>query len=97
MFIQDNFRWLLSYSPYHNIRYGINLPNKLVTSCANDGRVDPINAKKFVAAAQNNPGQLNPIILHMDYDSSHGSVQSTNQRIDNSLFIFEFLLNHLGM
>jgi len=94
---EADFRWLLKYSPYHNIRYGVNMPTMLVTSGANDSRVDPMNAKKFVAAAQNNPGQLNPIILHMDYDSGHGSGQSTNQRIDNSLFIFEFILNQMGM
>jgi len=94
---EADFRWLLRYSPYHNIRYGVNLPTMLVTSGANDSRVDPMNAKKFVAVAQNNPGQLNPIILHMDYDSGHGSGQSTNQRIDNTLFIFEFMLNQLGM
>jgi prolyl oligopeptidase len=28
----------------------------LVTTGANDSRVDPMNAKKFVAAAQNNIG-----------------------------------------
>ncbi|MFN8256356.1 MAG: prolyl oligopeptidase family serine peptidase [Bacteroidales bacterium] len=94
---EADFRWLLRYSPYHNIRLGVNLPTMLVTSGANDSRVDPMNAKKFVAAAQNNPGQINPVILHMDYDSGHGSGQSTKQRIDNSLFIFEFLFNQLGM
>ncbi len=94
---EADFRWLLKYSPYHNIRYGVNLPTMLVTSGANDSRVDPMNAKKFVAVAQNNPGQLNPILLHIDYDSGHGSGQSTKQRIDNTLFTFEFLMNQLGM
>jgi prolyl oligopeptidase len=94
---EADFRWLLAYSPYHNIRYGVNLPTMLVTAGANDSRVDPMNAKKFVAAAQNNPGQINPIILHMDYDSGHGSGQSTKQEIENTLFSYEFLLNQLGM
>ena len=94
---EADFRWLLKYSPYQNIRKGINVPTMLVTSGENDSRVDPMNAKKFVAALQNNPGQINPVILHMDYNSGHGSGQATSQRIDNWVFVFEFMMNQLGM
>jgi prolyl oligopeptidase len=92
-----DFRWLLRYSPYQNIRMGVNLPTMLVTAGANDSRVDPMNAKKFVAALQNNPGQVNPIILHMDYNSGHGSGQSTEQSIDNWNFVFEFIMNQWSL
>lgn len=94
---EADFRWLLRYSPYHNIRAGINLPPMLVTAGAYDSRVDPLHAKKFVAALQNNPGQLNPVLLHMDYNSGHGPGQSTQQMIDNYVFEFEFIMNQLGM
>lgn len=93
----EEFRWLLRYSPYHNVRLGVNVPTMLVTAGANDTRVDPMNAKKFVAALQNNPGQVSPIILHMDFNSGHGSGQSTEQAIDNWTFIFEFIMNQLEM
>ncbi|MBS1921500.1 MAG: S9 family peptidase [Bacteroidetes bacterium] len=92
-----DFRWLLRYSPYQNIRKGVNIPTMLVTAGANDSRVDPMNAKKFVAAAQNNDGQVSPIILHMDYNSGHGSGQSTEQSIENWDFVFEFILNQLNI
>ena len=92
-----DFRWLLQYSPYQNIRMGVNLPTMLVTAGANDSRVDPMNAKKFVAALQNNPGQINPIILHVDYNSGHGSGQSTKQSIDNWDFVFEFIMNQWNL
>ena len=94
---EADFRWLLRYSPYQNIRVGVNVPTMLVTAGANDSRVDPMNAKKFVAALQNNSGQISPIILHMDYNSGHGSGQSTAQRIDNIVFDFYFIMNELGM
>ena len=94
---EADFRWLLKYSPYQNIRRGINMPTMLVTAGENDSRVDPIHAKKFVAALQNNPGQISPVILHMDYNSGHGSGQATSQRIDNWVFIYEFMMNQLGM
>ena len=94
---REQFGWLLPYSPYHNIKKGVSVPTMLVTSGANDSRVDPLHAKKFVAALQNNPGQVNPVILHMDFDSGHGSGQSTEQSIKNQTFTFEFILNQLGL
>jgi prolyl oligopeptidase len=94
---EADFRWLLRYSPYHNIRMGVNVPTMLVTAGAYDSRVDPLHAKKFVAALQNNPGQKNPVILHMDFNSGHGSGQSTQQMIDNYVFQFQFIMNQLGM
>lgn len=94
---EEQFRWLLKYSPYQNIRVGVNVPTMLVTAGANDSRVDPMNAKKFVAALQNNVGQVSPIMLHMDYNSGHGSGQSTAQSIDNWTFVFEFIMNQAGM
>ncbi|MNK76936.1 Prolyl endopeptidase [compost metagenome] len=91
------FNWLMKYSPYHNVKPGINVPSMLVKSGANDTRVDPMHAKKFVAALQNNPGQINPIVLHMNYDGGHGSGQNTQQLIDNAVFVFEYIMNQLGM
>ena len=93
----EDFRWLLRYSPYQNIRVGVNVPTMLVTAGANDSRVDPMNAKKFVAALQNNIGQVSPIILHMDYNTGHGSGQSTEQSIDNWDSVFEFIINQWGL
>lgn len=93
----EAFQWLRRYSPYHNIKSGVNVPAMLVTSGANDTRVDPMHAKKFVAALQNNPGQTNPIILHMDFDSGHGTGQSIQQSINNITFTFEYIMNQLGM
>ena len=94
---ETDFRWLLRYSPYHNIRKGVNLPNMLVTTGANESRVDPMNAKKFVAALQNNDAQISPVLLYVDYNSGHGSGQNTKQAIENWTFTFEYIMNQLGM
>ena len=52
---------------------GVNLPETLVVAGEYDSRVDPLHAKKFVAAVQNNPGQVSPFLLYMDFDSGHGT------------------------
>jgi prolyl oligopeptidase len=94
---ESEFQNILKYSPYHNIRMGINVPTTLVTAGENDTRVDPLHAKKFVAALQNNVGQKNPIMLYMDFDSGHGSGQSTKKSIDNLEFQMRFIMRELGM
>ncbi|TAG02801.1 MAG: S9 family peptidase [Betaproteobacteria bacterium] len=87
-----DFSWLLRYSPYHNIRAGVNMPTMLVIAGENDTRVDPLHAKKFVALAQNTVGQTNPILLKMDYDSGHGSGKSTAQLVDDRDSWLRFVL-----
>lgn len=93
----DDFSNILRYSPQHNIRLGINHPTSLIVAGENDTRVDPLHAKKFVAALQNNTGQINPIMLRMDFDSGHGSGKSTQQQVEDLQFVMEFYMNELGM
>ncbi|HPG62119.1 MAG TPA: prolyl oligopeptidase family serine peptidase [Casimicrobium sp.] len=88
----EDFAWLLRYSPYHNVRSGLNMPTMLVIAGENDTRVDPLHAKKFVALAQANPGQINPVMLKMDYDSGHGTGKSTAQQVEDRETWLRFIL-----
>jgi prolyl oligopeptidase len=93
----NDVRFILKYSPYHNIRMGVSLPTMMVIAGENDTRVDPLHAKKFVAAAQNNVGQINPILLYMDYDSGHGPGKSTGKTIETAEAQLRFIMNQLQM
>ena len=87
----------MKYSPYHNIRQGLIVPSILVKAGENDARVDPLHAKKFAAALQNHPGQIEPIFLYIDFESGHGSGQSIDQLIDNLEFELRYIMNRIGM
>jgi prolyl oligopeptidase len=93
----DAFRWILRYSPYQNVRQGVNLPETLVVAGEFDSRVDPLHAKKFVAAVQNNSGQVSPFLLYMDFDSGHGAGKTNQQRVIDRDYELRFLMNALGM
>ncbi|HYR01672.1 MAG TPA: prolyl oligopeptidase family serine peptidase [Casimicrobiaceae bacterium] len=93
----EDFRWILRYSPYQNIREGVNLPETLVVAGEYDSRVDPLHAKKFVAAVQNHPGQTSPFLLYMDFDSGHGTGKTQQQRVVDRDYELRFLMNALGM
>jgi prolyl oligopeptidase len=93
----EDFRWILRYSPYQNVRMGVNLPETLVVAGEYDSRVDPMHAKKFVAAVQSNPGQVSPFLLYMDFDSGHGTGKTNQQRIVDRDYELRFLMNALGV
>ena len=93
----EDFRWILRYSPYQNVRQGVNMPETLVVAGEYDSRVDPLHAKKFVAAVQNNPGQVSPFLLYMDFDSGHGTGKTTQQRVIDRDYELRFVMNALGM
>jgi prolyl oligopeptidase len=92
-----DFRWILRYSPYQNVRAGVNLPRTLVVAGEYDSRVDPLHAKKFVAEVQNHPGQVSPFLLYMDFDSGHGTGKTQQQRVIDRDYELRFLMNALGM
>ncbi|MEK7434547.1 MAG: prolyl oligopeptidase family serine peptidase [Cyanobacteriota bacterium] len=94
---EDDFRNILTYSPYHHIRQGINLPITLFQAGENDTRVASLHPKKFVAALQNNIGQVSPMMLYVDFESGHGSGKSTEKIIEDQNFIWRFIMNELGM
>jgi prolyl oligopeptidase len=93
----EDFKTLLNYSPYHNIKNGVPLPTMFVSAGENDTRVDPLHAKKFVAMARQNPAQKNPILLHIEYDSGHGSGKSVKQTVEGLSRELRFMMTELGM
>jgi prolyl oligopeptidase len=92
---EEDFKYIIKYSPYHNIKSGWNYPTMLVKAGENDARVDPLHAKKFVAALQNLPSQINPVMLYVDFESGHGSGQSTEQMIENIELEWQFIMGEL--
>jgi len=94
---EGDFRWILRYSPYQNVRSGVNLPETLVVAGEYDSRVDPMHAKKFVAEVQNHPGQVSPFLLYMDFDSGHGTGKTQQQRVIDRDYELRFVMNALSM
>ena len=94
---KDDFDYIIKYSPYHNIKPGMNLPTTLVIAGENDSRVDPLHAKKFVAKVQNNQGQINPVLLYIEYDSGHGSGKGIQKYIEDNAVRWRFIMGQLGM
>ena len=68
----DHRRWLLAYSPLHNVRAGTCYPATLVTTADHDDRVVPSHSYKFTAALQAAQGCDRPVLIRVETQGSHG-------------------------
>ena len=91
------FKALYAYSPYHHVRQGVDYPAVLMMTGANDGRVNPMQSRKFTAALQAATGSGLPILLRTTETGGHGIGASLDERIAKSTDRNMFLFDQLGM
>ena len=66
-----HFRYLLAYSPLHNVKPGTCFPATLITTALNDERAPAWMALKHTAAMQNAQSCDRPVILRADTGGGH--------------------------
>jgi prolyl oligopeptidase len=94
---RDDFEYLYSYSPYHNIKEEVNYPTTLIITSENDDRVPPLHSYKFAARLQNRTAQKNPIYLITRGESGHyGKISNYNSNTEEKAEFYDFLLYHLN-
>ncbi len=93
----DEFRTLLAYSPYHNIRAGVSYPATLITTGDHDDRVFPAHSFKFAAALQHAQGGTAPILLEVETKAGHGAGKPTAKLIDEVVDRYAFLAKVLDI
>lgn len=86
---------LRSYSPYHNIKPGVNYPTSLIITSENDDRVPPFHSYKFAAKLQSNPGQENPVLLRIEENAGHYGASSIDGSLQSTAYLYSFFLNVL--
>ena len=91
------FKALYAYSPLHHVTKGTTYPSVLMLTGANDGRVNPLNSRKFAAALQAASGSDRPILLRTSKTSGHGIGSSLDDRIAEQTDQLMFLFDQLGM
>jgi len=93
---EKEYQSLVGYSPYNNIKEGINYPITLIITSDSDDRVPPVHSYKFAAKLQNRAAQQNLIYLKTISSSGHSGKKSNyNETIDEEADFYNFLLYHL--
>lgn len=85
-----------SWSPYQNVRDGIDYPALLIDCGANDPRCPPWHGRKFAARVQQASTGDRPILLRVRADAGHGSVGRA-QKQRQSADILAFFADELGL
>ena len=94
----EQFRYLLAYSPYHNVRAGTRYPAVMLIAGDSDTRADPMHARKMAAALQwAATANERPTILHYRTESGHVASLSIDATIDEAADQLSFLLLELGV
>jgi len=93
----EQFRALLAYSPYHNVKDGMPYPAVLFLTGANDPRVDPMHSRKMTARLQAATYSGQPILLRTGSDTGHGLATPLSEQIAESVHWHAFLLHELGL
>lgn len=93
----DEFPALLKYSPYHNLKGGIQYPATLVTTADTDDRVVPGHSFKFAAQLQASQSGTAPTLIRIETRAGHGAGKPTAKIIEEASDQWAFLVKTLGM
>jgi len=93
----EEFKALLKYSPYHNIKPGTPYPATLVTTADTDDRVVPGHSFKFAAALQRAQAGDAPVLIRIETRAGHGAGKPTTKLIEEAADKWAFLVRELGM
>jgi prolyl oligopeptidase len=93
----EEFQALYAYSPYHNLRQGVEYPATLVTTADTDDRVVPGHSFKFAARLQASQAGDDPVLIRIETDAGHGAGKPTDKIIELYADLWAFLAKHLDM
>ena len=91
----DAFKYLIEYSPLHNVD-NKSYPATLVTTADHDDRVVPAHSFKFIAELQDHQQGSNPTLIRIETSAGHGAGMSTEQRIQEETDVLSFMLYNMN-
>jgi prolyl oligopeptidase len=92
----EAFKYLIAYSPLHNVKAGVCYPATLVTTADHDDRVVPSHSFKFAAALQAAQGCDKPVLIRIEREASHG-YRPTDKRIAELADQWAFAAENMGV
>lgn len=93
--IQEEFEYMISYSPYDNIRAG-SYPNMLLTTGLNDPRVAYWEPAKFAARLRASKTDDNLLALKTNYSAGHAGSSGRYDHLKEVALEYAFLIDQLA-
>ena len=95
--IEEEFRYIYSYSPYHHVQPGVRYPAVFFKTSEGDTRVHPMHAMKMAAKLQAIAPEDRPVLLYVEPKTGHGAGRPLWKFIESYADQLIFLLWQLGM
>jgi prolyl oligopeptidase len=93
----EQFKYLIKYSPYHNVKQNCQYPAVLFEASDNDPRCHPMHAMKMAAKVQENQTGKSPILLIVRKHSGHGGGTTLSENIGEDVDMWSFMMDQLGI
>lgn len=93
---EEMFKYLLSYSPIHNIG-NKNYPSVMVMTADHDDRVVPAHSFKYAATLQEKYEGERPMLIRIESQAGHGAGKPISKQIDEWADIYAFAIKELGL
>ena len=93
----EEFKALYAYSPYHNLKSGVQYPSTMVTTADHDDRVVPAHSFKFAARLQDYHSGPKPVLIRIETRAGHGGGKPTSKLIEEATDQWAFLVKELGV
>ncbi len=88
---KEHFKYILSYSPYHNIKK-MDYPHILITTSLSDNRVLFDEPTKFTAKLRDYKTDNNLLLLKTEMNAGHGGKSGRDGAIEEVAFDYAFIL-----
>lgn len=93
---ETHFNNLITYSPVHNIKAGVDYPATLVMTGDHDDRVVPAHSFKFAATLQELGAHKRPELIRIQTQAGHGAGKSMATTIEEAADKYAFILKNTG-
>ena len=93
----EEFQALIKYSPYQNLKAGVQYPATMVTTADTDDRVVPGHSFKFAAQLQASQSGRAPVLIRIETRAGHGAGKPTAKIIEEAADQWAFLVKTLEM
>lgn len=94
---EEEFKALYAYSPYHQVKEGIDYPPTLFVTGDKDDRCNPAHVRKMAALLQQQLAQTRPVLVDYSADRGHAPVMPLSVRVEALVRRIAFFCRELSV
>ncbi|MDO8572496.1 MAG: prolyl oligopeptidase family serine peptidase [bacterium] len=94
--VKEDLQRILKWSPYHNVKEGVEYPSFLFTTASKDTRVDPLHARKMTAMLQS-VNKKNTVLIFTEMETGHGPGKPIKKIVESQTLLLTFFAQNLDL